>query len=460
MASAERWRQIEVIVRSHLCNGHRLVLVCSAVAGVTNLLSALVRLARRGECVDEPLAAIERRHSELASELGVETVLIHDGIGRLSQLCQAKSIDVDVEAEIMSTGELVCSRLAAAWLSSRGITTAWLDARELLTSSPCAGDRDERYLSATCATAFDVAAQHDLTQLDASVVVTQGYIARSPNGETVLLGRGGSDTSAAYIACVIGAERLEIWTDVPGLFTANPHVLPNARLLSHVGYREAQALGALGAKVLHPRAIEAVWQHGIPIEIGWTERPDVAGTCINASRAGRGIKAITSRRHLALFSLRRPPSWQPVGFLADVAACFAKRGLSMDLVSSSCSEIRVTIDLEAFPSAADELDGILRELEETCQPRVIVPVASVSIVGDRVGASLLGSDNAYGIFADEALFMVVHAANEHHVSFVLEQRAAERLVQTAHAKLLADENRHDLGPTWSELVEDIRGHAA
>lgn len=452
VSSATRWRTIETIIARHLERGAAVVVVCSAIAGVTDLLEKLVAAARAGKPVRDRLDAIAARHAALGAELGLPAEsLLEDELAALAALA-AGDIDDRVEARIMAHGELMSTRLGAEWLARREVRCAWIDARDLLESEPCAGDRSEQLLSATCSCAPDPSARALLAQTGAPVIVTQGFIARSPAGDTVLLGRGGSDTSAAYLACKLSAERLEIWTDVPGLFTANPSAVPNARLLERVGYREAQALGALGAAVLHPRAIEAVWEHGVPIEIGWTQRPELAGTAITGSRPGRGIKAVTSRRRLAMFSLRRPPSWQPVGFLHEVSDCFARRGLSMDLVSSSCSEIRVTIDLDAFPSAADEIPAILGELERTCTVRVVEPVASVSVVGERVGQPLFSSDGVFELFAEEMVYMVVHAANEHHVTFVLDEPAAERLVNAVHRQLLeTSEERHDLGPTWAEL---------
>src|SRR5690606_20663387 len=192
----------------------------------------------------------------------------------------------------------------------------------------------------------------------ADVIVTQGFIAGTGDGGTALLGRGGSDASGAYLAAGFAAEALEIWTDVPGVFTADPRRLPDARLIRRLSYGEAEAAGALGGKVLHPRTIEPAREAGVPIRIGWTARPDVDGTRIARTRPPRGAKAIVSRRDLALVSMWRPSSWQPVGFMAEVAARFHQLGLSMDLVASSSSEIRATIDLAAFPSAAAELDRL------------------------------------------------------------------------------------------------------
>ena len=461
VSSLARWQTIEAIARTRLEREASVLLVCSAIAGVTDLLSELAAAIRAGEPTGERLDAIRERHVALGSELGVdaETILARE-LATLSGLA-AGELDDRAEAQLMAQGELMSTRLGAAYLASRELGCAWIDARELLESEPGHGDRSEQFLSATCSCAPDPRARERLAGAEAPLLVTQGYIARSAEGDTVLLGRGGSDTSAAYLACKLSAERLEIWTDVPGLFTANPKLVPNARLLERVGYREAQALGALGAAVLHPRAIEAVWEHGVPIEIGWTERPEFTGTSITGSRTEKGIKAVTSRHRLAMFSLRRPPSWQPVGFLGEVAGCFARRGLSMDLVSSSCSEIRVTVDLDAFPSAEAEIPAILAELDKTCAVRVIEPLASVSVVGDRISQPVLASDGAFELFADEVVYMVVHAANEHHVTFVLDEQVADRLVNAVHRRLLeTSEERHDLGPTWVELTGDSERRAS
>ena len=452
VASSERWARIEQVVRQRTADGLTVALVCSAVAGVTDLLTDLVSALREGRPGDAIVETLRARHRELGAELGVDAdAILTDEFQTLETVLATPTIDERAEAILVGLGEMMSTRLGAAWLQQREVPCLWVDAKDLLTADPGAPGAPQNFLSATCTPVPDPALSTELAS-KSQVIITQGFVARSTAGETVLLGRGGSDTSAAYIACLLAAERLEIWTDVPGLFTANPRLISEARLLRRVGYRAAQALGALGAKVLHPRAIEAVWEHGVPIELGWTECPDVEGTQINASRSADGIQAITSRRNLAMFSLRRPPSWQPVGFLADVASCFARRGLSMDLLSSSCSEIRATLDLSAFPGADEQIPDLLRELEQSCHAQVRKPVASVSIVGTNVSQALLGTDSNFGL-SDEALLMMVHAANEHHVSVVLDEAFAEELVAKAHARLIeTNPDLHDLGPTWAELT--------
>src|SRR3546814_7676237 len=139
------------------------------------------------------------------------------------------------------------------------------------------------------------------------MLLTQGFIARHADGGTAILGRGGSDTSAAYFGALLGAQRVEIWTDVPGLFSANPRVVPDARLLTRLDYAEAQEIATTGAKVLHPRSIKPCRDAGVPLAILDTEHPERPGTSIDGKgETVPGVKAVRSEEHTSeLQSLMR-----------------------------------------------------------------------------------------------------------------------------------------------------------
>jgi bifunctional diaminopimelate decarboxylase / aspartate kinase len=461
VATLAGWTTIREVVLAHRAAGRRTILVCSAVAGVTNRLTAAADRVAAGEDPASLLLEIRALHGELGAALEVDAeALLAADERRLGELCRpTEMLAPSVRAEILAQGELMSTRLGAAWLARCGVDAVRLDARTLLRSI---GDskRDERYLSATCAPARGELVSA-LDKVDAAVIVTQGFIAANDAGETVVLGRGGSDTSGAYFAAASAADALEIWTDVPGMFSADPRHMQEARLLRRMSFREAEAAGALGAKVLHPRAIEPMRHAGIPIRIRWTAHPEIEGTAITRRRSPRGAKVIVSRRDLALVTMWRSSSWQPIGFMARVAARFHTFGLSMDLIASSPSEIRVTIDLAAFPTARADLARLCADLEEVCRPRVISNVSCVSVVGAGISERMLAGWPRFAPIATTAVHLVTHAANGDHVSFVVDPHAEGELVAAAHAELLTRSgDESTFGASWSELVERVKPRKA
>jgi bifunctional diaminopimelate decarboxylase / aspartate kinase len=453
VATRAGWDAIAAVADRHLRGGRRVVVVCSAVAGITDQLTGITEIVAAGGDPTARLAEVARVHRQLGTSLGLsdpDRLLAGETESLAAACAAARPLTAAARAAILAHGELMSTRLGTAYLARAGRSVVRLDARRLL-AAVADEDRDERYLSARCAPVRG-GLRAAVEAAGADVLVTQGFIAGNPAGETVLLGRGGSDTSGAYLAAGLAAEALEIWTDVPGVFTADPRRFPEARLLNRLSYDEAEAVGALGAKVLHPRTIEPARRAGVPIRIGWTARPEVAGTRIVRTRPPRGAKAIVSRRNLALLTMWRPSSWQPVGFMAEVAARFHRLGLSMDLIASSPSEIRATVDLAAFPSARQDLDRLCAELEEVCRPRVLSRVACVSIVGEGVAVDLLARGRGFTAIGGAAVHLVSHAASGQHVSLVVDHEAEAELVAAAHRELLgAAGDDATFGPSWARL---------
>jgi diaminopimelate decarboxylase/aspartate kinase len=453
VATRRGWEAVRTAAERHVAAGASPLVVCSAAAGVTDRLVAAADSIAAGGDPDLPLADVARIHRRLARELDLDAAILEADERSLASACAISGpLTARARAAILSHGELISTRLGAAWLAGQGLRAARIDARRLLMA--CEGDRDESYLSARCEPVSRAEMRAALAETRADVVVTQGFIAGTRDGATALLGRGGSDASGAYLAAGLGAASLEVWTDVPGVFTADPRRMPEARMLKRLSYSEAEAVGALGAKVLHPRTIEPARIAGVPIRIGWTGRPDVVGTLIARNLAPSGAKAIVSRRNLVLLSMWRPSSWQPVGFMAEVASAFQRFGLSMDLVSSSPSEIRATIDLAAFPSAAPNLDALCAELQSVCRPRVVSRVACVSAVGAGVAHDLFG-DAAAGA----TIHLLSYAANGHHISLVVDQASEGELVARAHARLLEQAGDDStFGDSWRALSQPEPAH--
>ncbi|GDX79836.1 aspartate kinase [Deltaproteobacteria bacterium] len=456
VSSLVRWQTIASLIRRRQEEGFRVVVVCSAVSGVSNLLERLLPEAVAGTAAGT-LHAIRSRHESLAAELGVplgtataeleEVERIASGVALLGEFGPR------LQARVMATGELMSTRLGAAWLQSEGVSAEWRDARELLSSEE--GPNESRhFLSATCPCAPDATMQQALS----SVVITQGFIARDAAGRTVLLGRGGSDTSAAYLAAKLSASRLEIWTDVAGMYTADPRVVPHARLLRRLHFDEAQELAATGAKVLHPRSISPCRDAGIPLWIRSTPEPEVEGTILGSGAAsGARVRAITARSGILLLSMETLGMWQEPGFLARAFAVLARHGLSVDLVATSESNVTVSLDSLANALDARVLDAAVAELRGLSDVRVIGPCAAVSLVGRQIRSILHEIGPALEAFAEHRIHLVSQAASDLNLTVVVDEDQASRLVLALHQRLLEGGDATDLGPAWRPPVASEPG---
>jgi bifunctional diaminopimelate decarboxylase / aspartate kinase len=459
VSTPERWRVIADLAARRIAEGLRPLLVCSALSGISNQLEALLALAVEGRH-DDALAALRQRHLELGAGLKIDAAeRLADDFDELSRLALAASLLREagpaLKARVMAFGELMSTRLGASFLEDRGIATAWLDARTALEAreDPVAfGAR--AYLSATCDFERDETLVQCLAALPGAAVITQGFIARNREGQTVLLGRGGSDTSASYLAARLGAERCEIWTDVPGLFTANPSLLPSARLLRALNYEEAQEIATTGAKVLHPRCIPPLRKHRIPLHVLSTDRPDIPGTVVSASGpvTGPQVKAISSRSGITLISMETVGMWQEVGFLAHAFAVFSQHGVSVDSVSTSETNVTVSLDPGANTLEPGALRALLADLAAFCEPQVIAPTASLSLVGRGIRAILHELGPVLEAFEELKIHLVTQAASDLNLTFIVDEDQSERLVRQLHGLLFGHQVEGPVfGPTWSEL---------
>lgn len=459
VSTPERWRVIAGLAARRIAEGLRPLVVCSALSGISNQLEALLVLAVEGRH-DEALTALRQRHLDLGTGLGIDAVeKLAGDFEELSRLALAASLLREagpaLKARVMAFGELMSTRLGAAFLESEGVATAWLDARTALEAreDPVAfGAR--AYLSATCDFERDEALSQRLAALPGGAIVTQGFIARNREGQTVLLGRGGSDTSASYLAARLGAERCEIWTDVPGLFTANPSLLPSARLLRALNYEEAQEIATTGAKVLHPRCIPPLRRHRIPLHVLSTDRPDIPGTVISASGpvTGPQVKAISSRSGITLISMETVGMWQEVGFLAKAFEIFAQHGVSIDAVSTSETNVTVSLDPGANALETGALRALLADLSAFCEPHVIAPTASLSLVGRGIRAILHELGPVLEAFEELKIHLVTQAASDLNLTFIVDEEHSERLVRQLHGLLFGHQVEGAVfGPSWTEL---------
>jgi diaminopimelate decarboxylase/aspartate kinase len=286
VSSVESWKKISALLRNRLESGLRPVVVHSAIDKVTRDLEQILQTAVSSDPA-ELIVALRQQHYSLAAELGLDGPALLDGsLQELERLVATirleRGVSPCIHAHGVALGELMATALGEAYLRNAGFDVYLQDVREILVAEEQA-DRSiaQNYLSASCHYDIDPDLEREL-QNKGAVILTQGFIARNTRKETVLLGREGSDTSAAYLAAILQARRLEIWTDVPGIFTADPRLVPSARLLIELRYDEAQELASSGSKVLHPRCLAPLREHNIPLFVRSTEAPHIQGTTVSA----------------------------------------------------------------------------------------------------------------------------------------------------------------------------------
>ncbi len=466
VSSAANWHNIADVVRTRIAASLRPVIVHSALSGITDRLESLLAAAAAGTHIGA-LGEIDARHRDLARALGIVPGPEFEGFMReleeMAQLAQrSHEVSDGLRARVMAMGELLATSLGAAFLNAQGIACVWADAREVLRADTRPGaTRKAALLSATCDFAPDLTLQGRWRALE-QVVITQGFIASNQAGETVLLGRGGSDTSGAYFAAKLSAARLEIWTDVPGMFSANPHAVPTARLLRALHYDEAQEIASNGAKVLHPRCVLPLRQYKIPLHVYATQAPGLEGTIVSANVADSAaqVKAIAIKKGITLVSMESPGMWHQVGFLADAFQIFKQEGLSVDLVSTSETNVTVSLDPTANTLDSAALERLSAALADLCRVEIIGPCASLSLLGHNIRGILHELGSAFELFQDQKIYLVTQAANDLNFTFVIDEAQGDRLVQQLHERLIQGIGSDKvMGPTWQQLFAEQKGAA-
>jgi len=458
VSTAKNWQTIAGLLQRRLDEGLQPIVVHSALQGVSNALDEVLTSAVNGD-PSSALDEIREQHYELAEALGLDgPSMFDDTLHELGQLVAGvrlvREVSVRVRVRIIALGELMATQLGAAYLEAQSLPVQWIDARDLLTSRSRSNRQTASgYLSATCDFGPDRSMQTTLQAVN-KIILTQGFIARNKNGETVLLGRGGSDTSAAYFAAKLQARRLEIWTDVPGMFSADPRVVPSARLLIALHYDEAQELASAGSSVLHPRCIAPLRESAIPIFIRSTSSPEMPGTVISSltEETEPQVKGICIRNGLTLISMEGVGMWQEVGFLAKAFAAFSDNGVSVDLVSTSETNVTVSIDTSDGMLSDDIEESLVDDLEKLCRVRVIANCSAVSLVGRKIRTIIPRLAPALEVFEEERIHLMSQAANDLNLTFVVDKQQGTRLVGKLHSIIIRKRGASSVfGSSWERL---------
>ncbi|MER0498531.1 lysine-sensitive aspartokinase 3 [Aeromonas hydrophila] len=422
-----------------LANPATRVVVLSASAGVTNLLVALAQgdLDEAGQ--EAQLARLTEIQQAILTELGDPgdlSGLIHGQLGEIRTMARQAHLHTDAELadRIIACGELMSTRLFTELLRQRGVKACWQDARQLLRT-------DSRFGKAS----VDLAATRALCQaalgplLGDSLIITQGFIGADGDGRTTTLGRGGSDYSAALLAEALDAGTIEIWTDVPGIYTTDPRLVTRARPIPEISFVEAAEMATFGAKVLHPATLQPAVRQDIPVFVGSSKDPAAGGTWIRAStRTNPLFRAVALRRNQVLVTLHSLNMFHAYGFLAEVFGILARHRISVDLITTSEVSVSLTLDHTGSQSNGEPIlgDKVLAELGQLCKVQVETGLALVALIGNRMSEAAGVGSQVFDAIREHNIRMICYGASAHNLCFLVKEDEAGHIVNRLHQELL------------------------
>jgi aspartate kinase len=416
--------------------GRTPVVVVSALSGVTDELIEVTRFAEEGagERAASALRALVERHVSVASAVTTESraaVLsvvraeFEELIGLVHALAVLREISPRSLDAVVATGEVVSSRIVAGALADAGIPSAWVDARRVLvTDAEHTSAAPE--MIATCARVREHIAP---VTTAGRVAVLGGFIGATANGVTTTLGRGGSDYSAAIFGACLGVDEIQIWTDVDGMLTADPRVVPAPRLVPQLSFAEASELAYFGAKVLHPSTILPAVGKNIPVRILNSRRPESRGTVITADGhpTDGQLTALACKRNVTVIDITSTRMLMAHGFLRRLFEVFERFRTAVDVVTTSEVSVSVTVDDTRRLDAI--VDNLRNFAEVSCEPEMAI----ISAVGENLRSDPMLFGRAVTSLERIPLRLVSQAAGRRNITFVLRDADVPNAMGKLHA---------------------------
>lgn len=414
------------------------VVVLSASAGVTNYLVELANGCET-ERREEILAAvrtiqyniIEKLQNPAAVSAEIDALLEHVSALALSASLATSAALTD---ELICHGEMMSTKIFTQLLKERNYPAVWVDVREIVATNNHYGKaapNDEKTQAQSDAILKPLIAE-------GKVVITQGFIGRDDEGKTTTLGRGGSDYSAVLLAEVLNANDVLIWTDVPGIYTTDPRVVPAAKRIDTMSFNEAAEMATFGAKVLHPATLLPAVRSNIPVYVGSSKAPEQGGTWVTRDPQPRPtFRALALRRNQILLTLSSLSMLHAQGFLANVFAILAKHKISVDVITTSEVSIALTLDKTGSASlGADMLSPeLLEELRQYCNVKVENDLALVAIIGNNLHTQAGIAKQLFATLSPYNVRLISYGASTNNVCTLVQNSKADDVIRSLHFAL-------------------------
>ena len=421
--------------------GRQPIVVVSALAGVTNDLVAASEAARESdiERVNSIIAKVRQRHEDVAmrlvqqkydffesfiKQLDKQIEQIHTILKGIALLGE---ITPRAKDKVTAIGEKLSSVLFAYSMMMRAVPGEHVDSEEVVITDDRFGEASPRMEETR------TAAQRVLLPLIERklIPVMGGFIGSTRDGATTTLGRGGSDYSAAIVGAAIGAEEIQIWTDVDGMMTCDPRLIPGARVIDRISYVEAAELAWFGAKVLHPKTIAPAVAQKIPVRVLNTHNVASPGTLVTEQGDDRdhGPRAIALKRNISVVEMTSSQMLGAHGFLARLFAVFEELEISVDLITTSEVSVSVTID------ERHDLDELVEELRPIAEVEVLDGQCIIAVVGRHLMKDAEVGARVFHALRGIDMSMFSLGTSGLNLSIVVDDADADRAVRAVHQAL-------------------------
>ncbi|MEM4381215.1 MAG: aspartate kinase [Candidatus Caldarchaeum sp.] len=448
LASADLIKKAASIVAGH-ASEHEIVVVCSASGDTTDDLLALVETARRGrsEDVERRLSQLEQHHLNLLAAVADDRVREETGETLKQWLRELRRATLGIlylrevtprsTDYVLSFGERLSTLVLAGTLNSIGLKAQYLDGGEagIVTDSNFG-----EAAPLTEVTRLNVKRRVGRMLDEGITPVVTGFIATNEEGVTTTLGRGGSDFTATILASSLPADEVWLWTDVDGLMTANPRIVPDSKVLRMISYNEAIEMALFGAKGLHPRALEPAMLAKIPVKIKNTFNPDAEGTLITdvSEKSSKPVKAVLLVNNTAMLTVKGPSMVGEPGTAARILDTLYKAGVSVMMISQSISESSIS-----FIIRRSHLNKAVTSIEKALLGTRIVAsvepeedVVVVAVVGEGMKGTPGVASRVFGAVASKGINirMIAQGSSELNISFVVKESDGVEAVKTIHSE--------------------------
>jgi len=438
--SVESREAIERLIRIVRREEHRRpIVVVSAMGKTTNKLLAAAEEAAAGRRDQALMLADELRGLHLTEGLAVAGNAAAD-LDRyirahfewLEELVKGLAIVGELSLRskdaIASVGERLSSLVVSFALRAAGLRAEHIDSRKVVIT-------DDRFTQAqpnieeTYQRCQDVVAP--LAEL--AVVVMGGFIGSTPDGQTTTLGRGGSDFSAALVGAGVGAEEIQIWTDVDGMLTADPRIIKGGHRVKSISFAEASELAYFGAKVLHPATVAPAFERDIPVLILNSRRPEAGGTRITSEPApcSNPVKSISCKRGVTIVNIHSTRMLMAHGFLRRIFELFDRYRISVDMISTSEVSVSLSID------PTEHLEQLCGELRQFSQVSVEENLSIVCLVGENIRHTPGIAGRAFERLRETNIRMISQGASRLNLGFVVEDTDLVEVVRALHQEFFS-----------------------